>query len=113
MHLNTPFFSFFLFSSALLFSSFLFFSFPLFFLFHSQVQVTGVDGGVALLLSIGFQIKIDPEPDIELVKDVVGVFSSAGGLIPTAESDGKTGFGSGSGPGSAPAIQENIISGDR
>lgn len=44
-------------------------------------KVTGVDGGTALLLALGFTLKIDPEPDREVVKGVVGVFSSAGGLI--------------------------------
>ena len=46
---------------------------------------------------------------MELVKDIVGVFSSAGGLIPAAAPDGKNGFGSGPGPES----RENIVSGDR
>ena len=64
---------------------------------------------MAVLLSLGFQIKIDLEPDMELVKDIVGVFSSAGGLIPAAAPDGKNGFGSGSGLES----RENIVSGDR
>jgi hypothetical protein len=40
-----------------------------------------LDGGTALLLALGFTLKIDPEPDREVVKGVVGVFSSAGGLI--------------------------------
>lgn len=50
---------------------------------HSVLKekVTGIDGGTALLLALGFTLKIDPEPDREVVKGVVGVFSSAGGLI--------------------------------
>lgn len=34
-----------------------------------------------MLLAIGFTLKIDPEPDREVVKGVVGIFSSAGGII--------------------------------
>ena len=48
---------------------------------YPKEKVTGLDGGTALLLAIGFTLKIDPEPDREVVKGVVGIFSSAGGVI--------------------------------
>lgn len=51
------------------------------FLIEIKEKVTGLDGGTALLFALGFTIKIDPEPDREVVKGVVGVFSSAGGII--------------------------------
>jgi hypothetical protein len=44
--------------------------------------LTGLDGGTALLLALGFTVKFDTEEKSNKdVKEVIGIFSSAGGYI--------------------------------
>lgn len=44
--------------------------------------MTGLDGGTALLLALGFTVKFDTEEKSNKdVKEIIGIFSSAGGYI--------------------------------